>query len=394
MDDTQHLKRFVGDFDFRIDHAGFVSAITGFGIAWAGIPGARHDGLIIGCQAIFDMDPVSERTARRFVQTDSFGFFRPTGRLEFVHVGGGSIAIANVLDHLVKEILVDVSHHLGFQATAGRPADGGTHPDVGRCAKHLRYAVDLVDDHFFRPGRLHQALFYFDIGYDIAGQGSDFSHLAAPHRRFDPGVLAFFVKIFPVCFCAFLGTGIVGRRHSGEWMKGFAGLRIAVPGMLDVFGDDFRIDKIFAFQIGEFGSHRSGSEVFHHSLATQQEAFVEIAIGNAGIAVFRVISVAEHAFSRQSATIHHLVLGDVNVADCQQVRQVEIIDSGNAEVDRDIDDSQPGGVDRGIHVVHRNGAGHTADDILRVGIFSAIDYMSGHQFALTVQHRQVVGYCH
>src|SRR5271165_7444264 len=68
---AQDLQRFVGIGDGSLHQRHFVCTTLPFDVARAGVPGGGNHCLVVLDFAVFDLDPVAQRPARRFVEAET-----------------------------------------------------------------------------------------------------------------------------------------------------------------------------------------------------------------------------------------------------------------------------------------------------------------------------------
>ncbi len=351
MDDPEDLQRLVGKFDPGVEQRRLVGAAPGRVVPRAGVPGRGYHRLVVGDASVPDRHPVAERPPGRLMYADASGFPGPGGRVELGGIGDGGVAAPDVFYQFVHEVLGDIGADLRFEAPAGGAAEHRRQPGLRPQAEHLGNGVHLGDHHLFHPGRLHEPLGNFGIDDDVARQGADFRHLATPLGCFDPGVFAVFVEVFPVGPGAFLGAGVLRLGHAVPGMA-VAGLGIGIPGVRHALGECGRLDQIAAGKVVVAGGRRALAEVFHHSVAAEQQVLIVTVVGDAAVLVVRVIPVTQHAGFGEAAAVGQPLLG-VDGGDGQQVGQIVVVDRLDAEIYRGIRHRQPLGVDRGVHIAHR-----------------------------------------
>src|SRR5215469_10881710 len=64
----ENLDRALRIGNRRIQEGRFISSVLPFGVLGRSVPGGRHDALIVGDLAVFDMDPVAKGAARSFLE--------------------------------------------------------------------------------------------------------------------------------------------------------------------------------------------------------------------------------------------------------------------------------------------------------------------------------------
>ena len=77
VDGAQHFEWLLGVVDGVAGERRLVGAGLAVGVARAGVPGARHDALVVGDLLVVDDDPVGEAAARRFHEADALRALRP-----------------------------------------------------------------------------------------------------------------------------------------------------------------------------------------------------------------------------------------------------------------------------------------------------------------------------
>ena len=282
MNDPQDFQGLIGDFHLSIDHAGLIRAVTGSVIPRGGVPGAGHHRLVVGHLAVFNHDPMAQRTARRLYKAHALGFFGPSGGVPFFRIRHNGVAAFDVGQQLILEVFGHIGVSLSVERPGGSASQGGGQPFFRRYAQHFRDKVDLIHHHFFQPRRLgDDAFFHFDIDDNVFGQRPYFGHLAAPFRRLNPGVLALFVKVLPIGLRPFFGSRILRLADAVPRMQFAFACGIFIPRMSHAFGDHRRVCIILRLQSREGSRRQTSAEVFHHALGAQQQVFMEAAVANA-----------------------------------------------------------------------------------------------------------------
>lgn len=96
--------------------------MSGTVIARAGVPGCRHNGLIVGDLAVLDDDPVTQRATRRLIKAYAMRFLRPAVRFPFFRIGNLGIAGLDIRYELIKEeSLISAASWASRPRTAVRP---------------------------------------------------------------------------------------------------------------------------------------------------------------------------------------------------------------------------------------------------------------------------------
>ena len=338
---------------------------------------------------------MGQTATRCLVEAYALGRLRPCGRIPLLGVGDLRIAGLDVRDELVEEELVDLRIQLAVEATGSRAADHRRQPDLRCEVQHLRDRIDLVEHHLLSPGRLaEQALLCLRVDDDVAGQRTDLSQLAMPFRRLQPGVLALLVELLPLRTRTRLRARVVRLRLAIPRMQFVAvALLIRIPGVLDALSEHGRIRHVVAVDFRELRIGHALTEVLNHTVAADEQILEEVAVARAGERLDGIGTIGENALLRHAAAIDAAGL-DIGRTNGQQVGDIVVIDQRAAQVDGTIHDVEAGRVDRRIAIVQRDGARHTADNIMRMRVLATEDDVRRHELALLVEHLEVMRHGH
>src|SRR5208283_2040204 len=95
------------------------------GVTRTGVPGARHDALVVDDCALIDVDPVSERPAGRLVEAVAQAIGRPSAGIPFRIVLNAIIASPHVIGEALYTRVHRLDQDLGLDGAGGDPAKGG-----------------------------------------------------------------------------------------------------------------------------------------------------------------------------------------------------------------------------------------------------------------------------
>ena len=141
-------------------------------IARSGIPGGRHDGLVVDDLLVLDFDPVSERAARRFFESEAGAGFRPALGIPFVTVVDTNVAVRHVVVELCDPFGQLLDHDVRLDGAGSDAAERR----VERCGRRVE----------LRQHRIHGFL-YLRVAGGIrdqrARQWTHFHRLVVVPRR-------------------------------------------------------------------------------------------------------------------------------------------------------------------------------------------------------------------
>ncbi len=302
---AQHFERLVRIGDRIIDQRSLVGAGPVIVVARAGIPGRRHDALVVLDLAVLDHDPMRQHAPRRLVEADAGDLALREDR----PVEGRHVAFGDIVDQQLPLRLQLVEQHGAAHRPRGDAADGRMHrierdlgPRHGR--RDLQHAGEVL------LGRLVSG---HDHGQHI-GERADLRALALEGRRLDPGILA---VVLPV--------GIARRRLALERMQRLAVAGIAVPGVLDAL-----LHAVAEIGIAETLDRLEGGEVRRLDIA-------------AGHGEFRALGVHRQIGHREIIGDARAIFGPVGIhrADRSDVGDHGVVDEVVEFVDPGLDGVEP-----------------------------------------------------
>src|SRR6266540_3807454 len=127
VDRAERLERQLGVRDRVSDERGLVRSLLVLRVARAGVPGGRHDGLVVlelhRLAVGLDDAPVRERAAGRLVEADAL----ERARLQRLHRVGedGGVALADVLDEELPVLLRELRYDRAADRARGVASEGG-----------------------------------------------------------------------------------------------------------------------------------------------------------------------------------------------------------------------------------------------------------------------------
>ena len=195
------------------------------GVARPGVPGARHDALVVGDRAVLDVHPVAERAARRLVEAGARRLARPAARDPTSSCRG----CAGRGCAMLAASWSSQPRHASRRAPASRWRAPPTRPSVEKSASGPTPSFPSTSADELLHARVARG-----VGDQHARQRPDLHRQAVVARRLEPGVLAVGVELL----VGRLRPGVVRLRLALERVQRPGRRpRVVVPGVLDVLGD-------------------------------------------------------------------------------------------------------------------------------------------------------------
>ncbi|CAM2154319.1 hypothetical protein PT2222_300024 [Paraburkholderia tropica] len=365
---AQDFERLVGLRHLRVHEAGLERADLALLVARRAVPRGGDDALVVVDLRVADLDPVTERAARRLGETDALDLRGPRRGLPFVDVRGGRVAGFEIADQAVEEVLHLRGGPVGFERARRRAAERGIERGNRR--------AELREQRVHRLANVRAILVITD---QIARERPHLHRVAAPARRLDPRILARFVDLLDLRAMA-LGRATqfeMRLRHALERMQALLAVRIAIPRVCDELLHFLGVVQIDGQDLVEVA--------VHHGAARHQQVLVAVVVGVVG-----EVAVREHRLPRNAAADRGPIL--VERGDGDDVGQIHLLHEFDRAVDDLRDEIQALHVDRAdrAHVVDIDRAGHAADEPVRMRILAAEHRMHLDDFLLEIERFEVM----
>ena len=368
MQGAQDLQRLIGHRHRRVQERRLESADVARRIARRAVPGGRHHGLIVGDLALLDDHPVTERAARGLGGTDTFGQLRPGSRLPFLGIGGRAVAGLEIGHQLVLEMAQLVRRPGRLQPARRRAPERREQ----RRDRELQVGQHLLD----RLLELRDAL---GIADDVARQRPDLHRVAAPARGLDPTVFGALVDGLDPGLAA-LGVRTQDEVRLGHAVPGMQSLGLVFvlePGMGDELLDLLGIAQIDLVDLVELAVDDGAA----------RQALV---VGRIVVGALGDVAIGQHRLTAQAPAVGPIL---IEGRDGHEIGQIDLVDELDGAVDDRGDQIQPLHVDRAhrARVMDVDGAGHAADQPVRMRVLAAVDGVDLDDLFLEVERLQIVG---
>ena len=164
---------------------------------------------------------------------------------------------------------------------------------------------------------------------------------------------------------------------------------VLVPAVLDALCDAVGLRQILLRKVVDLRIHDARSEVLDDAVAAYEEVLEEVAVRCTGERLLGEHTEGEHALFREAAA-RGVALLDVEMSDGEHVGEIVVVHHVACLIDRAVDDREARSVDRRVAVLHRDGAGHAAEHIVRMRVLAAEDDVRDDEILLLVEHLEVV----